>query len=186
MELSWSPLETYYESYPDSLENTIIWDREKFNNASIDDIRKDFRRELLIPEMGDDEVQYEDDEDTVLRKENLFLQKQEELEAEYGEECSRGEICNEFCIMIDEEVFQSILNAPDPKEVTKVHPNGIVGYVKVITTYKEAQRGEFWPGWGKADLRWFWWLYNTDELEREFQMPGRDSPELASYIYNGW
>jgi hypothetical protein len=35
----------------------MVWDREKFNNASIDEIRKDFRRELLIPEMGDDEIE---------------------------------------------------------------------------------------------------------------------------------
>lgn len=63
------------QAYREELPNVVIWDRDKFNNASFDDIRKDFKRQLLIPEMGDDEINFEEDTETEARKHELRHQK---------------------------------------------------------------------------------------------------------------
>lgn len=161
--------------YQDELSNTIIWDREKYNNASIDEIRKDFRREMLIPEMGDDESEPDDDTATQDRKDELYRQKQAELEVELGDEALWGEVNGSYCLLIDDEVLQSILNAPEPAEGmrTKRGKYEYIGFVKVVTVYERSSRNEHWPGWGKVDFRLLWWLYDNDEIERHARTPDR-------------
>ncbi|GAM39883.1 hypothetical protein TCE0_034r11789 [Talaromyces pinophilus] len=117
-------LETYIElsyndlAYRDELSNVVVWDWEKFKNASIDEIRKDFKRELLIPEMGDDEINSDDDYETT-RKYELCCQREAELVVELGDDALAGEVASSFCLLIDDDVFQSILNAPEPADRLK-------------------------------------------------------------------
>ncbi|KAL3703856.1 hypothetical protein TMatcc_009545 [Talaromyces marneffei ATCC 18224] len=138
----------------------ILWSgiKEKFNNASIDEIRKDFKREMLVPEMGDDELNPDDDGITTARKYELYCQKREELAEELGQECLWGG---------RSMVFQSILNAPEPKEGMKIKwgEYEYIGFVKIVTTYERSLVNEHWPGWGKVDFKLLWWLYNDDEIE---------------------
>ncbi|EED20845.1 hypothetical protein TSTA_080780 [Talaromyces stipitatus ATCC 10500] len=172
-------LESYMElsckdpGYRDELSNIVVWDREKFNNASIDEIRKDFRREMLIPEMGDDEIKSDDDAATEDRKQDLYCQKQAELAEELGDEALWGEVNGSYCLLIDDEVFQSILNAPEPAKGMKMKwgTYEYIGFVKVVTVYERSFRNEHWPGWGKIDFRLLWWLRGEDEIEREAPVP---------------
>ncbi|GAM42341.1 hypothetical protein TCE0_044f16226 [Talaromyces pinophilus] len=162
-------LETYLElsckdpAYRDELSNVVVWDREKFNNASIDEIRKDFKRELLIPDMGDDEYSSGDDFETETRKYELYCQREAELAAELGDDALAGEVTSSYCLLIDDEVFQSILNAPEPADRLKWEYGEY--YVKIITIYERSLRNEHWPGWGRIDFRLLWWLRDYDEIE---------------------
>ena len=172
-------LETYMRlsckdrAYREALSNIVIWDREKFNNASIDDIRKDFRREMFIPEMGDDDFADDDDAATSERKIVIYNQKLEELAEELGDDALFGEVNGPYCLLIDDEVFQSILNAPEPAIGMKINRGQYehVGYVKVITIDERSSRNEDWPGWGKVDFRLLWWLHGHDEIEKRSSKP---------------
>jgi hypothetical protein len=159
--------------YRDELSNIVIWDREKFNNASIDDIWKDFRREMLIPEMGDDEIKFDNDAATKNRKTNLYCQKQEELAEELGDDALWGDVNGSYCLLIDDDVFQSILNAPAPAKGMKMKwgEYEYIGFVKIVTGYARSLRNEHWPGWGKIDFRLLWWLCDHDEIEQEARVP---------------
>lgn len=168
-------LETYMElscedpDYRDELSNFVVWDREKFNNAPIDEIRKDFKRELLIPEMGDDEFSSGDDFETETRKYDLRCQKEAELAEELGDDTLTGEVTDSYCLLIDNEVFHSILNAPEPAERVKMKYGE--HYVKIVTIYKRSLRNDHWPGWGRIDFRLLWWLRDHDEIETWTPVP---------------
>jgi hypothetical protein len=145
-------LETYMElgctdkDYRDELQNIVVWDREKFNQASIDEVRNDFKREMLIPEMGEDDFNSDNDSTTRDQKLVLYYQKIEELTEEYSKEALFGEINFQFCLLIDDKVFQSILNAPEPIEGRELpyYKNKIVSFIKLITLYKSSERIEDW------------------------------------------
>lgn len=168
-------LETYMElsckdpTYRDELSNVVVWDREKFNNASIDEIRKDFKRELLIPEMGDDEINWGDDYETETRKYERRCQREAELAVELGDDALAGEVTDSYCLLIDDEVFQSILNAPEPADRLKWEYGE--HYVKIVTIYEKSLRNKHWPGWGRVDFRLLWWLRDHDEIERWAPVP---------------
>lgn len=48
------------ENRHDELFNVVIWDQEKFNKASIQDVQREFRKEMLITEINENEDDYFD------------------------------------------------------------------------------------------------------------------------------
>lgn len=74
----------------------------------------------------------------------------------------------QFCIWIDEEAFQSILNAPEPEEGRWIKKGkyDYIGFVKVITLYESSSRNE---EWARVDFRYLWWVYDDDEIERKLR-----------------
>lgn len=74
------------------------------------------KENCLFQKLGDDEFCFDDDFETETRKCNLRCQKEAELVEELGNDALSGEVNEWYClvIVIDDEVFQSILNAPEP------------------------------------------------------------------------
>jgi hypothetical protein len=69
--------------------------------------------------MGDDEINSDDDYETSTRKYELRCQREAELVVELGDDVLAGEVASPFCLLIDDDVFQSILNAPEPADRLK-------------------------------------------------------------------
>lgn len=97
----------------------------------------------------------------------------------------------EFCLLIDEDVLRSLIDAPEPvaqnsvsdKEVAE-NKVGNPGYIKVIdrsfdTTEEPASRDRNdYPGWMKASLDCLWMLYDIAEMELECPYRNDDTGEF--------
>jgi hypothetical protein len=90
------------------------------------------------------------------------------------------------CILIDDEVLQSILNAPaTPKEASKIRPKEFesIGYVKVVDLQSGPGSGADYPGWMTVDLTCLWYIYGLDDLEAEY--PYKDPKTGKRIVYTG-
>ncbi|KAF3405201.1 hypothetical protein DPV78_003073 [Talaromyces pinophilus] len=128
-------------AYRDELSNVVVWDQEKFKNVSIDEIRKDFKRELLILEIGDNKINSNNDYKTSTQKYKLRCQREAELVVELDNDTLAGEITGSFCLLINNDVFQSILNAPEPADRLKWKYGE--HYVKIVRFHERSLRNEY-------------------------------------------
>ncbi|PCG93360.1 Hypothetical protein PENO1_083970 [Penicillium occitanis (nom. inval.)] len=156
----------------DELEDT--YGSVLFNDASIfDGMSIDQEEEQEEEERKDDKNDEEEDE---------FNIPEEEI-ADF-----RADNTNfTFCVLIDEEVLQSILAAPaTPKEAAKIFPKKwfeSIGYVKVVDRQSGPGSSDDYPGWMTVDLTCLWEIYGMDDLESQY--PYEDPRTGKRIVYTG-
>ncbi|KAJ5117410.1 hypothetical protein N7448_011042 [Penicillium atrosanguineum] len=64
-------------------------------------------------------------------------------------------------IVVDEESFNSLLNAPAPTELPKGIKWRIAHYVKLVEAWQEQDRDSRFPGWMKCSLKGLWDLWRS-------------------------
>lgn len=116
----------------------------------------------------------------------------EEEEEEEEHNGSNGPLKREFCLIVDENVLRSLVDAPEPvvqrgvgdEEEVAGNQVGNPGYVKVVdqlfdTTEELASRDrEDYTGWMKASLDCLWMLYDLAEMELECPYQNEETGEF--------
>lgn len=151
------------EELEEDYESVIFDDASKFDGMKIRRVRRHWSA------MQGDEVDFydpihendEEEEDSDDDKDEYEV-TEEEIKAFCASNTNRN-----CCILIDDEVLQSILNAPDsPKKAKKmVSDFKSIGYVKVVDRTPGPSDGGDYPGWMRVDLTCLWKIYVDDELE---------------------
>ncbi|KAJ5083637.1 hypothetical protein N7456_013064 [Penicillium angulare] len=59
-------------------------------------------------------------------------------------------------IVIDEESFQSLQNAPTPAECPEGMEHRVAHYVKLVEAWQDQDRDSLFPGWMKCSLKSLW------------------------------
>jgi hypothetical protein len=171
-----------FDELGETYSSVIFDDARKFEGMSIRHVRRHWL------EMKDEEC--EDDEDGESDDESSECSHEDEDEGEQEEERERFLSKNtkfECCILIDDEVLQSILDAPaTPEEAHKNGPKSpfeSIGYVKIVDQQHGPDFSEDYPGWMKVDLTCLWDLYQLDDLESQY--PYEDPKTGERLVYTG-
>jgi hypothetical protein len=179
-----------YDELEDTYGSVIFNDANIFDRMSIDRVRRHWLAMQGIRGNADDDDDDDDDDD------NEEERKDDENDEEKDDfEISEEEIADfradhtnlTFCILIDEEVLQSILSAPaTPKEAAKIFPKKwyeSIGYVKVVDLQSGPGSSDDYPGWMTVDLTCLWEIYGWHDLESQY--PYKDPRTGKRIVYTG-
>ncbi|RAO68662.1 uncharacterized protein BHQ10_004674 [Talaromyces amestolkiae] len=183
-----------YDELEDTYGSVLFNDASQFDGMSIDRVRRHWlamqgRKVDPDPDSDADDDDDDDDDDDKVEKSKDDENGEAEFEISQEEiEDFRADHTNlEFCILIDEEVLQSILSAPaTPKEAAKIFPKKwfeSIGYVKVVDQQSGPGSSHDYPGWMTVDLTCLWEIYGMDDLESQY--PYEDPRTGKRIVYTG-
>lgn len=185
-----------YDELEDTYGSVLFNDASIFDGMSIDRVRKHWlamqgrKVNSGDDDDGDDEEEEEEEEDEEKEIEDDENDEEEDefniLEEEIAD--FRADNTNfTFCILIDEEVLQSILGVPaTPREAAKIFPKKwfeSIGYVKVVDRQSGPGSSDDYPGWMTADLTCLWEMYGMVDLESQY--PYEDPRTGKRIVYTG-
>jgi hypothetical protein len=174
----------------------IFDDARKFDEMSITHVRRHWLKVMGAWDVDREDEFWTEEEEVgqqdgngeggkTRKREDDEDEEEKEEEEEDEEEGSLCEKTNFYCcILIDEEVLESILNAPaTPQEADKLSIDFFesVGYVKIIGRQSGPEEGDRYPGWMKVDLTCLWSLYDQDDLETQY--PYEDAKTGDAFVY---
>jgi hypothetical protein len=174
------------EELEEDYRSVIFDDASKFDGMKIRRVRRHWCA------MGGDDVDFYDpshvnDEEEEEEEEEDSDDDKDEYEATEEEvKAFRANNTNSECILIDDEVLQSILNAPATPEEARKMPSAWlkdVGYVKVVDQQSGPGSGDNYPGWMRVALTSLWYVYGLDDLEAQY--PFKDPKTGKRIVYTG-
>jgi hypothetical protein len=184
-----------YDELEDTYGSVLFNDASIFDGMSIDRVRRHWlaMQGRKVNSGDDDNDDDNEEEEEEQEEEERKDDKNDEEEDEFNipeEEIAdfRADNTNfTFCVLIDEEVLQSIMAAPaTPKEAAKIFPKKwfeSIGYVKVVDRQSGPGSSDDYPGWMTVDLTCLWEIYGMDDLESQY--PYKDPRTGKRIVYTG-
>ncbi|KAL1858471.1 hypothetical protein Plec18170_002670 [Paecilomyces lecythidis] len=114
-----------------------------------------------------------------------FIELTRSWAREDGSDVSNDGLKWEFCLIIDQDVLQSLVDAPEVVDMVAGHQVGSPGYIKVIDrSFSTTENPNFrdrndYTGWMKASLNCLWMLYDLAEMKLECPYRIKETGEFA-------